>query len=68
MRRQGDWLLCVVRWVYPDDRDKPYSLAEIGLKEMAFCRRDYATAEAARSELERRCMASQPPTGDGIEK
>lgn len=68
MRRQEDWLLCVVRWSYPDDANKPYSLAEVGLKEMAFCRRDYATAQAARSELERRCLASPPPTEVGIEK
>lgn len=68
MRRQGDWLLCVVRWSYRDDAHKPYSLAEVGLKEMAFCRRDYATAEAARSELERRCLASPPRTEVGLEK
>ena len=58
MRRQGDWLLCVVCWNYPDDANKPYSLAEVGLMEKAFCRQDYATAEAPRSELERRCTAS----------
>lgn len=55
IRRQGDWLLCVVRWIHPDDADKPFSLAEVGIKEMVFCRRDYATAEAALAELARRC-------------
>lgn len=65
MRRQGDWLLCVVRWVYPDNMDKPYSLTEVGLKEMAVRWQDYATDEAARSELERRCMMSSALTGGG---
>ena len=65
MRRQGDWLLCVVRWVYPDNADKPYSLTEVGLKEMAVRWQDYATAEAARSELERRCAVFPAHTGGG---
>jgi len=66
MRRQGDWLLCVVRWVYSDDAGKPYSLAEVGLKEMAVRWREYATAEAARSELYRRCIASLARTRDSV--
>lgn len=65
MRRQGDWLLCVVRWVYPDSADKPYSLTEVGLKEMAVCWQNYATAEVARAELERRCLVSPAHMGDG---
>lgn len=64
VRRQGDWLLCVVRWLHPDDAGKPYSLAEVGLKEMAVYRRNYATAEAARAELERRCAESPTQAGN----
>ena len=64
VRRQGDWLLCVVRWFHPDDDSKPYSLVEIGLKEMAVYHPYYPTAEAAREELERRCAVPTSPAGD----
>lgn len=64
VRRQGDWLLCVVRWLHPDEDGKPYSLAEVGLKERSVYWRDYATAEAVRDELERRCAASPSQAGD----
>lgn len=59
VRRHGDALLCVVRWVYPDNPAKPFSLAEVSLTEAAICWRDHATSEAARAELERQC--TQPP-------
>ncbi len=55
VRRQAATLLCVVRWVYPENAGKPFSLAELSLEQMAVCWRDYATAEAAIAELERRC-------------
>ena len=55
LRRQGGVLLCAVRWVHPDDAAKPFALAEVSLTEMRVCWRDYATAEAARAELARRC-------------
>ena len=63
VRRLGDWLLCVVRWLHPDDDGKPYSLVEIGLKELAVYHPYYTTAEAARAELERRFAA--PPSEAG---
>lgn len=60
LRRLGDVLLCVVRWVWPDNAAKPYSLAEVSLAETAVCWRDYASTEAARAELERRCAVQVP--------
>lgn len=56
LRRHGDVLLCVVRWVHPDDQDKPYALAEVGLRERAVCWRSFSNAKSARSELERRSI------------
>lgn len=61
LRRHGGVLLCVVRWVHPDDAAKPFALAEISLTEMAVYWRDYAMAEAAQAELARRSAASVPP-------
>ena len=63
MRRQASTLLCVVRWVEPEDAAKPFSLAEVSLEQTAVCWRVYATAEAARAELERRC--AEAPRFDG---
>jgi hypothetical protein len=57
VRRHGDVLLCIVRWVHPESRRKPYALAEVSLTEAAVRWRDYATADTARAELERRCLA-----------
>lgn len=53
LRRQSDWLLCVVRWVHPDDVAKSFALAEVSLTETAVCWRDYATSEAAHLEMAR---------------
>lgn len=50
--RQGDTLLCVVRWVHSENAAKPFSLAEVSLTETAVCWRDHATAEAARAEMD----------------
>lgn len=55
MRRQGDKLLCIVRWVHGDEVAEPFSLAEVSLIERAVCWRDYVTVEATRAELARRC-------------
>jgi len=57
LRRHGGLLLCAVRWVRPNDAANPFALAEVSLTEMAVCWRFYATAEAARAELTRRCAA-----------
>jgi hypothetical protein len=55
LRRQGGVLLCAVRWVQPDNKAKPFALAEVSLTETAVYWRDYATAEAARAELASPC-------------
>ena len=54
LRRQGDVLLCVVRWVYPNDTAKPFSLAEVSLTEIAVRWRYLESLESARMALERR--------------
>jgi hypothetical protein len=61
-RRQASTLLCVVRWVYPEDATKPFSLAEVSLTETAVCWRYHPTADAARAEMEQR-SAETPPQG-----
>ena len=64
LRRHGDVLLCVVRWMHPDDESKPFALAEVSLTEAAVCWRDYATVKDARVELEQRCADSPLPQAD----
>jgi len=54
LRRQGDVLLCVVRWVHPDKTTQPFSLAEVSLTEIAVRWRYYGSAVAARAEMEQR--------------
>ena len=51
LRRQGDVLLCVVRWVYPDGRIGQFSLAKVSLTRKAVCWRDHASSEAALTEM-----------------
>jgi hypothetical protein len=58
LRRQGDTLLCVVRWVHPDSAAQPFSLAEVSLTAIAVHWCYFASAEAARAEMERRCAAT----------
>ena len=55
VRRHGDVLLCVVRWVHPERKTKSYALAEVSLTEAAVRWRDYAMADSAREAMERRC-------------
>ena len=57
LRRHGDVLLCVVLWVRPERKTNPFSLAEVSLTETAVRWRYYANVEAARAEMERRCVA-----------
>ena len=64
LRRQGDLLLCVVRWVHSADATKPFALAEVSLTETAVCWRHHATAEAAQAAMERRCAASSVQEGN----
>ena len=52
LRRHGDVLLCVVRWVHPDDESKPFALAEVSLTEVAVCWRDYSSTDAAHTAME----------------
>ena len=61
LHRQGDVLLCVVRWVHPDSRAKPFSLAEVSLTQRAVCWRDYPSAQAARAALPRNEGALRMP-------
>jgi len=63
VRRLGDVLLCVVQWVCPAKKTKPYALAEVSLTESAVRWRDYSTAEAAWSDLERRRLATTSHDG-----
>jgi len=58
VRRHGDVLLCVVRWVHPERQAKPFSQAEVSLTETAVCWRDYATIEEARAQMEEQCTAA----------
>jgi hypothetical protein len=51
LRRQGDVLRCIVRWVHPDNRAKPFSLAEVSLTQRAIRWHDYPSARAARAAL-----------------
>ena len=53
VRRHGDVLLCVVRWVCPAKKTKPYALVEVSLTETAVRWRDFATVEASLAELAR---------------
>ena len=53
VRRHGDVLLCIVRWVCPAKKTKPYALAKVSLTEAAVRWRDFATLEAARTGLAR---------------
>jgi hypothetical protein len=65
LRRQGDVLLCVVRWVHPDNRATPFSLAEVSLTAIAVHWSYFANPEAARVEMERRCTAPATIQGAG---
>lgn len=58
VRRHGDVLLCVVRWAHPERKTEPFALAEVSLTEAAVRWRDYATADSARTEMKRRCAAT----------
>lgn len=55
LRRRGDVLLCVVRWLRPRHLPAPYSLAKLSLTEPAVCWWDHATPESARSAMDARC-------------
>ena len=52
LRRRDDVLLCVVRWLRPQNLLAPYSLVRLSLTELAVDWRDHATPEAARSAME----------------
>ena len=62
LRRQGDVLLCVVRWAHPESAAHRFSLAEVSLIESAVNWRYFASTEAARAEMERRCAS--PPISE----
>ena len=58
VQRHGDVLLCVVRWSHPEQKTKPYALAEVSLTEAAVRWRDCATADGAREARDRYCAES----------
>lgn len=62
LRRQGDVLLCVVRWAHPERAAQRFSLAEVSLTEIAVRWQYYASAESARAEMECRCAV--PASGE----
>ncbi len=55
MRRLGDVLLCVVRWVRSNSSATTFSLAEVCLAETAVHWRYYASIASARAEMAQRC-------------
>ena len=64
LRRKGDALLCIVRWVYPDNRAKPFSLTEVSLSESAVHWRFFATARTARAAMEQQRTACTNAVAD----
>lgn len=54
LRRLGDVLLCVVRWVHSTGSAENYSLVEVSLVEAAVHWPYFASAEAASAEMQRR--------------
>ena len=63
VRRNGDVLLCVVRWAHPERKTKPFALAEVSLTEAAVRWRDYATLYDARTAMPERCTLITSKTG-----
>lgn len=57
LRRRGDVLLCVVRWLQPHHLPAPYSLARLSLTEFSVSWWDHATPESARSAMDARCAS-----------
>ena len=51
VRRHGDVLLCVVRWVCPAKKMKQYGLVEVSVTEAAVRWRDFSSEKGARAEL-----------------
>ncbi len=60
VHRHGDVLLCVVKWAHPEQKTKPFALAEVSLPETAVRWRDCVTVESVQSALARRCLAPLP--------
>ena len=59
VRRNGDVLLCVVRWAHPERKTKPFALAEVSLTEASVRWRDFASEQGARAMMGMRCVS--PP-------
>lgn len=58
LQRQGDVLLCVVRWAHHESAAQTFALAKVSLTDIAVCWHYYASSEAARAEMEHRSAAS----------
>ena len=63
MRKLGDVLLCLVRWVRSNSLASTFSLAEVSLAETAVYWQSYGSVGAARAEMERRCTAATAQDG-----
>ena len=57
LRRWGDALLCVVRWLRARHQPAPYSLARLSLTEPSVSWWDHDTPESARSAMDARCAS-----------
>jgi len=64
VRRNGDVLLCVVRWAHPERKIKPFALVEVSLTEAAVRWRDYQAVNYARAEMRRRRISSVERIGE----
>ena len=51
VRRQADWLLCVVRWLALNRDAQQFSLATVSLTEFAVCWQDCDSVEEARTKM-----------------
>jgi hypothetical protein len=58
VRRHGDVLLCIVRWVWSAKKARPYALVQVSLTEAAVRWRDYSREDMARSAMAQRCNAA----------
>ena len=59
VRRHGDVLLCLVKWAHPEQKTKPFALAEVSLTETAVRWWDYTTAGSALAKLARLAVQTE---------
>jgi len=61
-RRQGDALICVVRWAHPESAARSFLLAELSLTASVVCWQYYANSAAAQAEMQ---QGSAMPASSG---